>query len=114
MPRPNIDESTGDRTIVAASTANATAATLLDVIADELGQEEPRPARRIAAYRQAAASLRATRLRLEELWRSGGDRAITEIPNVTPAIAHVVGDLIATKAVPLPPPSPPRGRSRAR
>ena len=114
MPRPNIDESTGDTTSVAASTANATAAALLDVIADELAQEEPRPARRIAAYRQAAASLRATRLRLEELWRSGGDRAITEIPHVTPAIAHVVGDLIATKAVPLPSRPSPRARGRSR
>ena len=113
MPRPSISESTPPRT-VAASPANATAAALLDQIADDLEQEQPRPARRIAAYRQAAASLRETHLRLEELWHGGGDRAITEIPKVTPAIARVVGDLIATKAVALPRPAPPRSRTAPR
>lgn len=105
MPRANIADSSSATPNIAASPANVTAAALLDAIADELQQEQPCPSRRIAAYRQAAASLRTTRLRLEVLWRRGGDRSITEIPDVTPAIARVIGDLIATKAVPLPLPS---------
>lgn len=90
---------------VAASAANATAAALLDQIADELGLERPLPVRRIAAYRQAAASLRETPLRLDDLWHQGRDRAITEIPHVTSAIAKMIGDLIATRAILLSPPS---------
>ena len=90
---------------VPVSTANVVAASVLEHLADDLEREHPRPVRRIAAYRQAAVSLRETSLRLEDLWRRGGDLAVTRIRHVTPAIAHVIGDLIATHAVPLPPPS---------
>lgn len=79
------------------ASTNAAAAALLEQIADDLRTEEPYPARRIAAYRRAAAAIRDTPLQVEDLWRSGRDTALASIPGVTTPVAHVIGDLIATK-----------------
>jgi DNA polymerase/3'-5' exonuclease PolX len=109
VQRANETESTGDGGD-AIHAINGRAAALLEQIADELANEEPCPARRIAAYRKAAAGLRATSLRVDELWCEGHDIALARIPGVTSAIARVIGDLIATKHLPLPSPIRPADR----
>lgn len=91
---------------------NAAVAEQLEQMASGLEQERPIPTRRIAAYRRAAAALRTTSLRVDELWRAGRDRALSEIPGVTSAISQVIGDLIATKRIPLPHPAPAGDRAK--
>jgi DNA polymerase/3'-5' exonuclease PolX len=100
MPRPRAVDRR--RIAGAVSPTNESAARLLEQIADELAGEASRPSRRVAAYRQAAEGLRASSLSVDELWRAGSDRALTRIRGVTPAIAQVVGNLIATKRISLP------------
>ena len=78
---------------------------MLEQFADALACDESRPSRRVAAYRQAAEALRRSPLAIDELWRTGGDRGLTRIRGVTPAIARVIGDLIAQKRISIPVPS---------
>jgi len=99
MPRPSALDH--HRNAGTPASTNESAARILDQFASELACDESPPSRRIAAYRQAAEALRQSPLSIDELWRTGGDRGLTRIRGVTPAIARVVGDLIATKRIPL-------------
>lgn len=85
------------------SPVNVTAAEWLERLADDLELQEPGLVRRIGAYKLAAAALRNSSLRLETLWNEGRESALTQIEHVTPAIAQLLGELITTKRIVLPP-----------
>jgi DNA polymerase/3'-5' exonuclease PolX len=72
-------------------------------LAEQIETNEPRLTRRIAAYRLAARGLRASPLSVEALWHADGYCGLTRIEHVTPAIARVLDDLIASKRIVLPP-----------
>lgn len=95
------------------SAVNAAAAEWLERLADDLELQEPSLVRRITAYKLAAGSLRESPLRVEELWSAGRERSLTQIEHVTPVIAQLLGELIATKRIVLPPRVMPR-RARRR
>ena len=100
MPHPDrLSQSTALRPRV--SVVNLDAAKWLERLADDLALQEPCLARRIAAYRLAAAALRESPLRIEDLWGEGREAALTRIENVTPAIARVVGELFTTRRIAL-------------
>jgi DNA polymerase/3'-5' exonuclease PolX len=85
------------------SPVNVTAAEWLERLADDLELQEPSLVRRITAYKLAAAALRKSPLRMETLWSAGREGALTQIEHVTPAIAQLLGELITTKRIVLPP-----------
>ena len=103
MPHPD-RYSEAESTRPPISPVNLAAAEWLERLAADLELEEPRVVRRIAAYKLAAGALRRSPLRVEDLWRAGREQSLTEIEHLTPAIARVVGELIATKRLALPPP----------
>lgn len=90
------------------SPVNLAAAEWLERLADDLEVEEPGLVRRITAYKLAATAVRNSPLRVDELWIAGREPSLTRIEHVTPAIAQLIGELITTKRILL----PPRGKTR--
>ena len=111
MPHPE-GHSESESTRPPISAVNFAAAEWLERLAADLELEEPRVVRRIAAYRLAAGALRRSPLRVEDLWRAGREQSLTQIEHLTPPIAQVVGELIATKRLALPPGEPSVRRRR--
>ncbi len=78
------------------SMANERAADALDALAKRFPPGHGNR-KRVAAYRNAAESLRTTEHDIVDLWKRGDGRALTTISGVTPAIAQMLAELIASK-----------------
>ena len=111
MPHPD-RHSNSERSRPGISPANLRAAQWLERLADDLELREPRMGHHIAAYKLAAVALRASPLRVEDLWSAGRERALTQIEHVTPVIAKLLGELITTKQIELPRRDPGRATHR--